>query len=94
MVNELPANAQKYGESPLFTEETVSKELLTSHKTKATVWGKVVVRSGALEFVIPGPPRQSQVVEAGDHAIVEPAVEHYVKLTGPATFRIEFYRSG
>ncbi|PHQ69570.1 MAG: tellurite resistance protein [Sneathiella sp.] len=82
----------KYSETAVFSETTVPKKLLNRHNTKPGIWGKLVVRSGALDFVLEGPPLKARRIEAGDYAIIEPATDHHVSLVGPATFQVEFYR--
>ena len=92
MIDALPTHVAKYSETRLFDETTIPENVRTSHRTKETVWGKLVVRSGALEYVVPGPPERTRVVEAGDSVIIEPAVEHYVRPSRKVTFLVEFYR--
>ena len=58
MLDELPPGLTKYSESPVFTEKTVPKKLKSAHTIKESVWGKLKVHKGSLEFVVPGPPQR------------------------------------
>ena len=51
-----------------------------------------MVREGALRYVLADAPNHSTLVEAGDHAVIEPNVEHWVEIVGAVSFVIEFYR--
>ena len=89
---DLPPDVRKYGETPEFDGKSAPEALRRAHRTRPGVWGRLTVRSGALDYVLPGPPRRSRPVVAGESAIIEPEVEHHVAIDGPVTFRIEFYR--
>ena len=88
----LPESVEKYAESPIFTEQTVPKKLTREHDTKPGVWGRLIVLSGELDFVIPGPPATSHHIDTDTPAIIEPTVLHYLVLNGPVTFKIEFLK--
>jgi len=66
MTADIPENAHKYAESPIFTEITVPEKLTTLHDTKSGVWGRLCVLDGRLKYIIPGPPLFSSIIEAGD----------------------------
>ncbi len=92
MTKELPPGLVKSTQTKTFTEKTIPAKLTTLHDTSVGVWGKLVVSSGELDYVIPGPPYLRQRVGAGQYAIIEPAVPHHVSLLGPVECRVEFYR--
>jgi len=94
MLEFLPNGLTKYSETSVFTHETVPKNLTEDHNTKAGVWGRLVVIEGALDYVVPGPPEEIIHVLAGDYAIIEPTLIHFVRIIGPVSFRVEFYRAG
>jgi tellurite resistance-related uncharacterized protein len=89
---QLPDKISKYSETPEFDETTVPAKLTRAHRTKASTWSRLVVSAGTVEYVIPGPLMQSQLVSAKESIIIEPAVEHFVRCPGKVSFRIEFYR--
>ncbi len=88
----LPDHVEKYGESSLFTEQTVPRKLLSDHHLKPGVWGRLCVSSGALEFVIPGTPEQMHTISENEHLVIEPEQVHFVRPLGAVEFKIEFYR--
>jgi len=92
MPNSLPDNVEKYGESPLFNEETVPAKLRSSHSTKSGVWGKVCVSEGTLKFVIVDDTADPQILSSNQHGIIKPEQAHFVEVIGPVQFKLEFYR--
>ena len=88
----LPAGLIKYGGTAVFTDKTVPSKLTNTHNTKVGVWGKLIVIQGALEYVIIGPPEHRTRIGKGEFGIIEPEVNHYVRLLGEAAFRVDFYR--
>ncbi len=87
----LPDGLRKHGETRVFTADTVPAALLNSHDTRPGVWGKLMVLSGALDYILAGPPEVASRVEAGDFAVIEPTVLHRVGLVGPVEFKVEFH---
>ncbi len=85
-----------------FDETSVPGGLLSSHRIASGVWGRLVVRSGALVFVVEDDPTRStgaptdleerRTVGAGENVVIPPALVHHVELVGPVAFRIEFHR--
>ena len=92
MTQTWPTGLQKYSETALFTEETVPKRLLGDHDTKPGVWGKIVVTSGALTYIVCGPPEECFDLSVGVPGLIEPQAKHRVELSGPVAFRVEFYK--
>lgn len=93
MLEALPAGLVKYSQSPVFTEDTVPPKLMSEHSTKSGVWGQLVVSSGALDFVIPGPPEEVRSVRADHFAVIEPEIIHFIRIKEAVSFYIEFYKS-
>lgn len=92
MLASLPEGVTIYAQTPLFTETSTPAKLTTLHDTKPGVWGKLVVMSGALDYVIPGPPEERLRVHQNNVAIIEPEKLHRVALSGSVQFWVEFYR--
>lgn len=92
--DEMPSGLRLVRTSPVFDEESVPAGLLGEHRVAAGVWGRLVVRSGALRFVFDGdgdgPP--AQTVAAGASIVIPPERIHHLELLGPVTFVIEFHR--
>jgi len=87
----LPDDVSKYSSSPVFTEASVPKNLLSAHATKQGVWGKLIVKSGALTYTILGDREEAVRLEAGDFGVIEPTVRHFVQPEGAVEFFVEFY---
>ena len=87
-----PDGLTKYSETAVFTEETVPPKLTSVHDTKPGVWGKLVVKEGALDYIVPGPPLVRERIVAGAFGVIEPEVKHRVEMIGPVTFQVEFYK--
>ena len=93
MSQSFPEWLQKYSETPVFTAETVPQKLTEDHDTKPGVWGKLVVLEGALDYVLSGPPMETQRLSAGHFGLIEPGVSHFVRPDRDAVFKVEFYRA-
>jgi len=91
MPEELPPKAVKYAETKVFTTETVPAKLTNEHDTKPGVWGKLKVLTGALDYIVCGPPEKVQHLRAGQHTIVLPTQMHRVSLEEKSSFYVEFY---
>ncbi len=78
--------------TPEFDESTVPAGLLGEHRVAPGVWGRLIVRAGALGFGFEGRPER--VVPAGEHVAIPPDVTHHVRIVGPVRFVVEFHRPG
>jgi len=78
-----------YKRTPTFTEDTVPAGLLRDHRTKAGVYGRIVVEAGRLELTT---GEQVVVLGAGEEAISQPEQTHSVKPLGMVRFYVEFCR--
>jgi tellurite resistance-related uncharacterized protein len=88
----LPAGVVPYKRTPEFTEQTVPAGLLHEHQTKASVWGKIVVLEGRLQYTINEPEKEVIILDTAVAGIVEPTVRHEVKPLGKVRFYVEFHR--
>lgn len=93
MTNQWPDNLVKYAETQKFNEKTVPAKLTTEHDTKAGVWGKLTVYEGCLDYVLAEAPSAAQTIRAGEFAIIEPQVKHWVAVSEPVLFQVEFYKA-
>ena len=92
VVTALPANAQKYSETPLFTEKTVPAKLTRKHNTKTGVWGRIVIESGSLRYVLCDDASTQQTLDENQPGIIRPQEFHFVEIFEPVTFKVEFFR--
>jgi len=91
-MKELPGHVAPYKRTPEFTEHTVPDGLLHEHRTKASVWGKIVVLEGQLQYTIHAPQHEVIVLDPALAGVVEPEVPHEVKPLGSVRFYVEFHR--
>ena len=88
----LPEGVSNYAGTPEFTEESIPENLLKSHRTKAGIWGRIVVLEGGLRYRILEPEIRAFELSPGNPGLVEPEVAHEVEPMGRVRFRVEFYR--
>lgn len=91
-MKQLPESVVPYKRTPEFNEESVPKGLLHAHQTKESVWGKIVVLEGKLQYLINEPDEEMVVLDESTFGVVEPTVLHEVKPLGKVRFYVEFYR--
>jgi tellurite resistance-related uncharacterized protein len=91
-VKELPNDVVAYKKTPEFTEATVPSGLLRDHRTKAGVWGEIVVLEGCLEYIINEPVLEVVTLKEGQPGVVEPTIPHHITPLGPVRFYVEFSR--
>jgi tellurite resistance-related uncharacterized protein len=91
---ELPDGVELVRTTEEFTDDTAPAGLRRAHRVAKGVWGRLVVRSGAVEFVFEDEDEADQpiAVAAGGHQVIPPDRAHRVVFDGPATFVVEFYR--
>lgn len=89
---QLPAGVQLVRTTALWDGESAPAGLLSGHRVADGVWGRLIVRTGAVGFVFEDAPDITVQVGAGDSVVIPPARYHHVVLQGPATFAVEFYR--
>ena len=87
----LPDDVVAYKRTPSFTAETTPAGLRGEHRTKAGVWGRLVVEAGAVDFRFAG--EASRRVEAGGEVVIPPARPHAVDPGDEARFYVEFLRA-
>ena len=85
----LPPDVERYRTTWVFTEATVPTGLLKAHRTKAGVWGRIVVLEGRLAYRVRG---EETVLGPERPGVVEPGVVHEIEPLGIVRFFLEFYR--
>jgi len=89
---ELPDGLELARTTPVFDETSVPSGLLAAHQITEGVWGRLLVVTGAIDFVFEDDVDNARHLTAGDHQVVPPARPHHVRLVGPVTFCVEFHR--
>lgn len=88
----LPAQAEAYRGTRVFTEATIPSGLLRSHSTAPGVWGLIHVLEGRLLYRVLD-PLSERILEPGSlPGVVEPTVLHEVVPLGPIRFYVQFHR--
>lgn len=90
-VEGLPAGLDHVRTTAVFDEHTTPAGLRRAHRIAEGVWGRLVIRSGALTFVVEG-GSTSRRVTAGEHVVIPPLVAHHVEVDDPVEFEVEFHR--
>ena len=88
----LPPHVAPYKRTPEFNEQSVPAGLLHAHQTKESVWAKIVVLEGKLQYTINEPAKEIVVLDESVYGVVEPTVLHEVKPLGKVRFYVEFHR--
>ncbi|WP_373489796.1 DUF1971 domain-containing protein [Parasphingorhabdus sp.] len=84
--------ADPYGASPIFDENSLPDKLRNEHSTKEGTWGLLRVLQGEVELIFLDPPSE-RLVTVDDPAPIPPQARHFVRLVGPMTMQVEFYRA-
>lgn len=88
----LPADAEVYKTTPVFTEHSVPAGLLRHHQTKHGTWARIVVFEGRLNYRILEPDVEEVELSPSLEGVIEPQVMHEVALIGPVRFQVQFCR--
>ncbi len=91
-MKQLPKNVALYKRTPEFNEQTVPPGLLHGHQTKESVWGKILVLEGKLQYTINKQKKEVIILDPDNIGVVEPTVSHEVKPLGKVRFYVEFHR--
>lgn len=88
----LPSNLVPTRRTKTFSETSVPKGLLREHATRAGVWGRIEVESGAVIYRVTEPGCESETrLTAGAFGLIEPEAKHHLRIEGPVTFFVQFY---
>ena len=91
-VTALPTGFELARTTDVLDNTSVPPGLLRAHRIADGEWPRLVVFSGAIDFVFEDQPGAPTNVVAGGHIVIPPAEPHHLQLTGAATFVVEFYR--
>jgi tellurite resistance-related uncharacterized protein len=87
----LPAGVGVVRTTPEFTETSVPAGLLRAHRVAAGVWGRLVVREGAVAFAFDDDADHERLVSAGEHQVIPPERPHHMRVVGSVRFAVEFH---
>jgi tellurite resistance-related uncharacterized protein len=89
----MPSGLEPYKRTPEFTSASVPAGLREAHRTKAGVWGKIVVLEGRLRYRILEPTPEEIELSPEISGVVEPTVPHQVEPLGDVRFYVEFHKA-
>jgi tellurite resistance-related uncharacterized protein len=89
---QLPEDVEVYNTSPEYDEKTIPEGLLHDHRTRAGVWGRIVVREGKLMYAVADPGGAAWVLRPGIDGFIAPGTAHWIAPHGRVRFVIEFLR--
>lgn len=87
---DLPPDLVAYKHTPWFTEATVPAGLLSQHRTRDGVWGRIEVEAGQLTVRLLEPVIAERLLGPGEHALTAPGQAHEVAPVGAVRFRVVF----
>lgn len=88
----LPTSVSHYKSTQEFDENTVPMGPQRDHTTAAGVWATINVIEGQLDYCITEPSAEKHNLTPSIRVVIEPQMKHFVKLSGPVKFRVDFYR--
>ena len=88
----LPEDATAYSASPIFDNASIPDKLMSTHRTKPGVWGRLEVIEGRLDYVVDTEGGERRTLVPGTDGVIEPDVPHHVELETPVRFRIHFMK--
>jgi len=74
-----PDGLKKYKQTPSFTENSVPNGFLRVHSTKKGSWGKIVIETGMLHYVIDRLENKSLVLDEETSGMISPKMIHHVE---------------
>lgn len=91
-MRQLPDNVRVYKRTRTFDQDTLPSGLQNEHRTRAGVWGRIVIEAGTLllRFVETG---ETHVLSPEQPGIVAPEEPHEVELSGAVQVYVEFLRA-
>ncbi len=89
---EAPAKLETYRTTPTFTAAEIPAGLRREHRTKAGVWGRVVVEQGWAELRFVSLDNRSVRAEAGQSVAIPPDLAHVLVTSDDVRLYIEFAR--
>jgi len=89
---EFPEGFECYRSTPVFHEDSVPAGLRRDHTTRAGVWGRIVVETGTLRYMVDALDRIFELDPRNPGTVV-PEMPHRVEPVGTVRFRVEFWRA-
>jgi tellurite resistance-related uncharacterized protein len=87
---EWPDDILMYKRTADFDQESVPRGLQRDHRTRAGVWGRIVIVQGLLRYHVDEMDVHRDLVP-GTTGVILPQVSHRVEVTGDVRFFVEFH---
>jgi len=91
-MNDIPDGFVLARTTDVFDNDTVPPGLLRAHRVADSVWGRLLVHAGSVQFVFDDDPDHPFTVRAGGAMTIPPGRLHHLEFDGPAEFAVEFHR--
>lgn len=83
---------EEYKRTPEFDADSIPQGLRHDHRTKAGIWGRIVLLDGSLRYCLDDGSGRSWYLAPEREAWIPPDVPHHVEAVGPVRFYISFWR--
>ncbi|MHB1175135.1 MAG: DUF1971 domain-containing protein [Sulfuriferula sp.] len=83
---------EEYKRTPEFDADSIPQGLRHDHRTKAGIWGRIVLLDGSLRYCLDDGSGRSWHLAPEREAWIPPDVPHHVEAVGPVRFYISFWR--
>ena len=90
-MKELPADVNAYQKSRVYTDRTTPGMMKNDHRTRAGVWGKIVVEKGEVVYEIPE-DGETHTLTPDQPGVIEPLKFHRIDPQPGAKFYLELHR--
>jgi len=91
---DFPDDVNAYMSSKVFDQDTVPKGLTSAHSTKERTWGRIVIESGSLDYVVDDLDNKRFALSPGVDGIIAPQMMHHLEINEPVQFHLEFFAKG
>lgn len=89
-MKEIPEGVQAYNKKE-YTDKTTPGMMKNEHSTRLGVWGKIVVKTGAVRFELPS-EGEEHLLTPENYGVIEPLIVHKIDPQPGTKFYLEFYR--
>ncbi|WP_414041925.1 DUF1971 domain-containing protein [Acidithiobacillus sp. M4-SHS-6] len=86
----MPLN--EYQRTPEFTADDAPAGLLHGHRTKAGVWGRIVLLEGNLRYCLEDGSARAWILSPEQPGWIPPDLPHRLEFMGPVRFYVSFWR--
>ena len=89
---EPPMPLEEFQRTPEFTADNTPAGLLHDHRSKAGVWGRLVLLEGHLRYCLEDSSGRGWILSPERPGWIPPDLSHRVEFIGPVRFYVSFWR--